>query len=247
MVNTERSAGNRAPAPQPPPPLDGDAVKQGAGAAAQNLKDQVEETAEQATEQAKQTAQSLLGTQKERVTQNLGALSDSLRQASTQLRESESGAFFAPSLDGAAARVQRVSGQLDEHEVSELFADLESYARKQPAVFLGGMFAAGALAARFLRSTGGSTTGGGRNVRAPAQTVSGPPAQRPRVATPQPQPQPRPGTPPAPGGASSGGTQADTPSPRGPLLPPRLDPRPGQRDAGPSRPEPPHDPRPPRQ
>lgn len=159
------------PLPQPPP-LDGDAVKQQAGAAAQNLVDQVQDTAGQATAQARETALSLLNNQKGYVTANLDALADALRQASAQLRGSEGGALFAGYLDTAATRVQGVSGHLDAHEVSDLYADLESYARRQPAVFLGGMFAAGALVARFLRSTGG----GAGDTGAPTRSQAAPPA-----------------------------------------------------------------------
>jgi len=231
MVNTERPQGSRAPAPQsspPLPPLDGDALKQGAGAAAQGLKDQVQDTAGQATAQVKQTVQSLLGGQKDRVTANLGALSDSLRQASEQLRQSEGGAVFASYLDTAATRVQGVSGHLDARDISELFAELESYARQQPAAFLGGMFAIGALAARFLRSTGSGTPAAsgaqGMSANAPTHPQQQPPTPPrtptpgPRTATPQSQPQsslPRPGTPPPPPapGVGAGITQPIPPMP----------------------------------
>ncbi len=301
MVNTQRPQGDHAlqsSPPIPPLPADGEALKQQAGAAAQDLKDQVQETAGQATEQVKQTAQSLLATQKDRLTANLAALSDSLRQASEQLRGSESGALFASYLDTAATRVQGVSGHLDEHEVNDLFADLESYARQQPAVFLGGMFALGALAARFLRSTGQGTSGGNLSAQSQRPTVARASTPGPRTTYPQPTPQPRtpspgtsatgqlpmppsgtaatrqpttprPGTPPSPSVGSGGGSQpvstpprppappahgdrlesahrGDVPSQPNPLVPPRLDPRPGQRDTTPPRPGQ-HDPRSPRQ
>ncbi len=196
MAQTERPprASDRAPQPLQAPRPDGDALKQQAGAAAQNLADQAQETAGQVTAQVKQTALSLLDAQKDRVTENLGALSDSLRQASAQLRQSEGGAVFAQYLDTAAARVQGVSTHLDERAMSDLFSDLEGYARRQPAVFLGGMFAVGTLAARFLRSTGAGTSTGG--------AMSQPTPPRPSVAPA-----------PAPGNRDGGITQPIPPAP----------------------------------
>ena len=130
-----------------------------AGTAAQDLKDQVQETAGEATAQVKHTAQSLMGSQKDRVTQSLTALADTLQQAGQQLRQAEGGGVFASHIERAADSVHRLSGHLDEREVNELVGDLERYAHAQPAMFLGGTFALGVLGARFLRSSGQRTAG----------------------------------------------------------------------------------------
>jgi hypothetical protein len=50
--------------------------------------------------------------------------------------------------------VERVTGYLRGRDVPALLRDLEGLARRQPALFLGGSVALGALGARFLLSSG---------------------------------------------------------------------------------------------
>lgn len=274
MAQSQQRGGRpSSPAPQPGP----QAPTTQADTAAQDLKEQVQETADQATEQMKHTAQSLLGSQKGRATQSLNTLADTLHQTGEYLRQSEGGGFFATYADRAATGVQQFSGHLDEREVSELIADLERYARKQPVVFLGGAFALGTLVTRFLRSSGqreSGDMGGGRHApvfpdrraarfgtaqpetslppQSPATSPGGgtrqpgaAPTDSPvakqgaaptaRIARPSGGGSPRqPATPaatPAPGTTYRADVrQGAAPPQPAPLLPPDLDPRPGQRD-----------------
>lgn len=53
----------------------------------------------------------------------------------------------------AADGLERLSGKLRSKDVDGLIHDVESFARSQPAVFLGMAVAAGFLAIRFLKST----------------------------------------------------------------------------------------------
>jgi len=270
----QQQSGNRPlsppQAPQPPQPSHAPqkAAAQQVGDAAQDLKDQVQETAGQATEQVKQSTQSFLGSQKDRATQSLKALADTMEQAGQQLAQSEGGSFFAFYINRAAASVQQLSGHLDEREVSELTSDLEQFARTRPAVFLSGTFAFGVLGARFLRSSGqrasssdmNTSTRGNYPAPARPQSQATRPAASPspqtsgsasRVpATPQtantqhgtaptrnaaanPQASSRAGSTPAPGENSAAQSAAaphtgTAPAQPAPLLPPNLDPRPGQ-------------------
>lgn len=154
-----RPQGNVNPPGATPPPT-GDTVKQQAGEAAQNVKEQAKETAEQAKETAGQAVdqvkQSVMGqasTQKERVSESIGSVAGALREAGKQLREGEQGGFFAQYADQAADRIEGLASHLNEREIGELVADVERYARRQPALFLGGAFILGVLGARYLKSS----------------------------------------------------------------------------------------------
>ncbi len=159
----------RGQMPNPPgtPKPDAEAVKRQAGEAVQDAKEQVQgakeqvqESAGQAADQVKQFASTQVGTQKDRVTQSLGGVTEALRQASGQLREGEQGAFFAQYADTAADRVQKFADHLNERDISELLMDVEGYARRQPALFLGGAFVLGIFAARYLKSSSQRASGG---------------------------------------------------------------------------------------
>jgi len=50
-------------------------------------------------------------------------------------------------------QVEKLSGYLERQDLSGLMSDVERFARRNPAIFLGGAFALGILAARFLKSS----------------------------------------------------------------------------------------------
>jgi hypothetical protein len=53
----------------------------------------------------------------------------------------------------AGDRVQRAADYLENKDVREVVSDVESFARRQPALFLGGAFMLGLVAARVLKSS----------------------------------------------------------------------------------------------
>ena len=54
----------------------------------------------------------------------------------------------------AAKKIERAADYFDQHDLNAVYHDVENFARRNPAVILGGAFALGFLAARFLKSTG---------------------------------------------------------------------------------------------
>jgi len=66
-------------------------------------------------------------------------------------------AFVADYVDQAAGQIERFAGYLENRSVDELMYDAERFARRQPAMFLGGAFVLGVLAARFLKSSAAAT------------------------------------------------------------------------------------------
>jgi hypothetical protein len=100
--------------------------------------------------EAKKAAESKLDAGKEFAAAQLGSVAAALRQTSYQLRLQESG--MSEYVDKAASSVDNVSDYLETRTLSQLIGDVESYARREPAVFLGGAFVAGVLGGRFLKS-----------------------------------------------------------------------------------------------
>jgi hypothetical protein len=94
-----------------------------------------------------------LGEQVGRAAERLGGVSQAVHAVGRQLREQDDDAMAAWA-ERAAEQVDRFSGYLRGKDVDELLYEGERFARRQPALFLGGAFALGLLAARFLKSSG---------------------------------------------------------------------------------------------
>jgi len=126
--------------------------------AAQDVMQQTKETAGQVVDQAKEQATSRMDDRKDQFATSFGSVADALRQASNHLRQNEQ-APIAQYADKAAERVEQWANNLRGKDVQEIMRDVEDYARRQPALFLGGAFVVGLLAARFLKSTGNRDEG----------------------------------------------------------------------------------------
>lgn len=110
-------------------------------------------------ERVKEGAAAQLSSQKNRATDGLGSLANAVRKTSQPLRENNQDTI-ARYVEQAADQIERVSTRLRERDVSELMRDAERLARRQPALFIGGAFAIGVLAARFLKSSAGDQPSG---------------------------------------------------------------------------------------
>jgi hypothetical protein len=151
-----------------------DATREGhltASGATREVTDQVKETVGQVTEQAQQTAgqvvdqarqqvSSRLAGQKDRAAEGLTSVAQALRQTSQQLREQDQQTVTGY-IESAASQVERVSNYLKHNDLGGLIDDVEQFARRQPALFLGGTFVLGLLGARFLKSSRPATGVGG--------------------------------------------------------------------------------------
>jgi hypothetical protein len=81
----------------------------------------------------------------------LSSVAQSLLASSHDLREQQHG---ASDLVGQAAQgIERVAKYLESTDPSEIARNTESWARRNPALFLGGAFVLGVLGARFLKSS----------------------------------------------------------------------------------------------
>jgi len=115
--------------------------QQSAGESQQSLADQL-----------RQQASSRLAGQKDRAVQGLTSLADAVRQTGQQLREKDQ-TGIATYLESAADQAARFSQRLGNKDLGEIVEDVQRFAHRQPALFLGVSFGIGLLGARFLKSS----------------------------------------------------------------------------------------------
>jgi len=125
-----------------------DQAKETAGQVA----DQTKQAARQVVDQARDQATSKLGTQKDNAAAGLNSVAQALRQTGQHLREQDQTGVTSY-IDGAADQVEQLSSYLQNHDIGQLVDDVEYFARRRPALFVGGAFLLGILGARFLKST----------------------------------------------------------------------------------------------
>src|SRR5215212_2819772 len=118
------------------------------------------QAAGQVVGQARDQMSSRLAGQKDRAAEGLTSIAQALRQTGQQLRDQNQQAVTGY-IDGAASQVERVSNYLRQNDLGGLIDDVEQFARRQPALFLGGTFVLGMLGARFLKSSRPSTGSAG--------------------------------------------------------------------------------------
>lgn len=117
-------------------------------------KEQAKRAAAQVTEQAKTTADTRLND----VAQEVNSVAEAVRQTSLEVSgESETVARYGERI---ADQLESVSSYLNEKGVEDVLTDLQDFARRQPAVFLGGAFMLGMVVGRFIRSSGGNRYSG---------------------------------------------------------------------------------------
>jgi len=122
--------------------------------------DQAQQAAGQVVDQARQQVSSRLVGQKDRAAEGLTSVAQALRQTSQQLRAQDQQAVTGY-IESAASQVERVSNYLKHNDLGGLIDDVEQFARRQPALFLGGTFVLGLLGARFLKSSRPTTGAAG--------------------------------------------------------------------------------------
>jgi len=132
-------------------------------ATARSFVDQAKETASQAVGAVTERAAETLDERKTTVTGGLTAVADSIRQVAQKVNEPGAAGMSeknplteaAAKYSGTAAqKLEDVANYFDRKGVREMVHDVEGFARRNPAMFIGAAFAVGILAARFLKSSG---------------------------------------------------------------------------------------------
>jgi hypothetical protein len=89
--------------------------------------------------------------QKNRAADGLGGIADVFRTAGNELRnENET---IAQYVDMASDQMKRFADSIRQRGVADMMDDLNQFARRRPALFIGGAFLVGIGIARFLKST----------------------------------------------------------------------------------------------
>ena len=116
------------------------------------VKDQVVDQAKSGLRQAKDRATSSLGESRDQFAEQIGALAEAFRRTGEHLR-SEHQERVAGFTESAARQADRVADYIRTFDPRTARDDLESLARRQPALVLGGAVALGLLSARFFKSS----------------------------------------------------------------------------------------------
>ena len=98
---------------------------------------------------ARSVAETILEDQKQRTAERVSGMAEAVRCAAQSLDRSENRAI-ARYADQAADRIEDFSGLIRERQWSEIVADTEDLARRQPTLFALGAAAIGFLAGRLL-------------------------------------------------------------------------------------------------
>jgi len=130
---------------------------------AKGLFDQAKNTAGQAYGLATEKATTKLEEQKTTLAGGLTGVADGLKKVGETLRDTDEQnpitEFTAKYGDTLAQQIEKIGGYFESKDVREMVRDIEGFARRNPAVFIGAAFGLGFLAARFLKSSPNKSTG----------------------------------------------------------------------------------------
>ncbi len=145
-----QQAGNRGPGPSG---VNGEDKSQNKS----TLLSQAKTAAGDIYETVADKATTTIDEQKAGLTGKLTGVADTVRRVSGTLHDTEAdnpvSGYAARYTDTAAQKLDSVAKYFDGADLKDIARDLESYARRNPAIFLGGAFAIGIMAARFLKSS----------------------------------------------------------------------------------------------
>ena len=110
-----------------------------------------EETAQTIAGQAQEVASTQANAQMTRAASLLAGVANSIQQTGETMRGEQP--QIASIADQAASRVEGISDYLRDRDFNEVVRDAESYARREPLLFLGAAFALGFIAARFIKAS----------------------------------------------------------------------------------------------
>jgi hypothetical protein len=123
------------------------------------VKDQVVDQARSSFRQARDRAASSLTDSRVQAADQLGGMATAFRRTSEHLR-AEDQRRAADFTEALAERVERASSYLRDRNLGAIRQDLETLARREPALMLGVGFALGLLGARFFKSSERHAAGG---------------------------------------------------------------------------------------
>jgi len=120
--------------------------------AARELRHDAKQKARQARDKTMARGREFAEERKSAIAQEVGVFGSAVRSASESL-ESDGEEAVSQYAEMCADELENASDYLNDRSVSDLYHEANRFARRHPQVFLGGMFVAGLVAARFLKSS----------------------------------------------------------------------------------------------
>jgi hypothetical protein len=140
------------PGDRPSTELDTERSSGNARVQIRDVKDQVVNQAKTSFRQARDSATSSLNDSRHQAADRIGGIASAVRSTSEHLR-SENQAGVADLTDSLAEQVERLSSYLRDRDLRAFRDDVESFARRKPAVAVGIALGLGMLGARFFKSS----------------------------------------------------------------------------------------------
>ena len=134
-----------------------------------SLKEGASEQATALTRTIRERGQNLVDGQKSRAAAEIMNLGAAVRRAADKLHDQNSEAL-ARYVDTAAESLDGVARYVEESDLTDLAREVEQFARRRPALIVGGVFLAGLALGRFVKA--GQTTGEGPTSSASSSSSS---------------------------------------------------------------------------
>lgn len=120
--------------------------------AAREIRTDAKQKARHARDKTLERGQQFAEERKAVIAKEVGVFGSAVRSASESL-EADGEEAVAQYAEMCADELEQASGYLNQRSIQDLYHDANRFARKHPQVFLGGMFVAGLVAARFLKAS----------------------------------------------------------------------------------------------
>jgi hypothetical protein len=143
--------------------------REGSGGAA-DLKEELGQRAHRATEEARSVAER----GKQKLAESADGVTSALRHASDGMREDDH-EELARYTGVVADKLEQLTSTLKNRDVRSLLTDVGRFAKRQPALFLGGAFTTGLIAARFFKTSSPRPRADGGPAEHPESTGKGVP------------------------------------------------------------------------
>ena len=138
-------------------PMTGNEINRSGNGGDQSLMKQMRSSASDAFDSATTKASEKLDEKKSDLSSGLSNVASSIRQLSGNLGTAGSDDQFSRLTSDlsntAAEKIERAANYFEQQDLHAIYRDAERFARNNPAWVLGGAFALGFLAARFLKSS----------------------------------------------------------------------------------------------
>ena len=121
------------------------------GAAFDDARDRASAQVGDLVEQAKHEGHEFISGRKGLLAEQFTNVSGAIRRAADKLHDTDS-EFIAGYVDRAAEKVEEIGRYIEENDLPDVIEDAGEMARRQPLLFVSGMFLAGLAAARFVKA-----------------------------------------------------------------------------------------------